>query len=61
MIARNPVAALKDDKVRLRPRNTRVLDPKVGACWLALGRWSAAAHTRDKKSSADLIRFILCA
>lgn len=58
LIARNPVAVLKDDKVRLRPRKTRVLDPKVGACWLALGRWSAVAHTRDTKSSTDLIRFI---
>lgn len=52
------MAALRDDKVRLRPRTTRVLDHKVGACWLALRQWSVVAHNRDTKSSIDLIRFL---
>lgn len=58
LIRYSPVAVLRDDKVRLRPRTTRVLDHKVGACWLALREWSAAAHNRDTKSSVDLIRFL---
>ncbi|WP_201752631.1 tyrosine-type recombinase/integrase [Sphingomonas changnyeongensis] len=59
LIAHNPVAALKDDKVRLKPRTTRVLDPKVGAVWLALREWRAVAHNRDTASSIDLVRFLL--
>lgn len=58
MFRYNPVIVLRDDKVRLRPRTTRILDHEVGACWLALRQWSAAAHNRDTKSSIDLLRFI---
>lgn len=59
LITRNPVASLKDDKVRLKPRTSRILDPKVGVCWLALSQWAAAAHNRDTASSIDLVRFLM--
>lgn len=58
LIAHNPVASLKDDKVKLKPRTTRVLDAKVGAVWLALEQWRAVAHNRDTASSIDLVRFL---
>jgi integrase len=58
LIAHNPVVALKDDKVRLKPRTSRVLDAKVGAVWLALREWRAVAHNRDTASSIDLVRFL---
>lgn len=59
LITRNPVSALKDDKVRLKPRTSRILDPKVGACWQALSKWANAAHNRDTASSIDLVRFLM--
>jgi integrase len=59
LIAFNPVVSLKDDKVKLKPRTTRVMDAKVGAVWLALGEWRAVAHNRDTASSIDLVRFLL--
>jgi integrase len=59
LIAFNPVASLKDDKVKLKPRTSRVMDAKVGAVWHALGEWRAVAHNRDTASSIDLVRFLL--
>lgn len=56
---RGPVDALKDDRVRLKPRTTRILDHKVGAVWLALREWRAASYNRDTMSSIDLVRFLL--
>jgi integrase len=56
---RSPVDALKDDRVRLKARTSRVLDHKVGAVWLALGQWREAAYNRDTMSSIDLVRFLL--
>ena len=58
LIAHNPVGVLKDDRVRLKARTSRVLDNKVGATWLALGQWRAVAHNRDTASSIDLVRFL---
>lgn len=59
LIAHNPVVALKDDKVKLKPRTSRVMDAKLGAVWLALGQWRTTAHNRDTASSIDLVRFLL--
>jgi integrase len=59
LCTRGPVDALKDDRVRLKPRTTRVLDHKVGAVWRALGQWRGEAHTCDTMSSIDLVRFLL--
>lgn len=56
---RSPVDALKDDRVRLKARTSRVLDHKVGAVWLALREWRVAARNRDTISSIDLVRFLL--
>lgn len=58
LIAHNPVGVLKDDRVRLKARTSRVLDSKVGAAWLALRQWRAVAHNRDTASSIDLVRFL---
>lgn len=44
LILHNPVSALKDDWVQLKPRTTRVSDGKVGAVWAALQQWRATAH-----------------
>lgn len=59
LILRNPVAVLRDDKVKLKPRTARILDNKVGAAWHALTEWRAAAHNRDTMSSIDLVRFLM--
>jgi integrase len=59
LIARNPVTGLKDDRVRLKPRTSRILDGKVGVCWLVLDQWRGAAHNRDTLSSIDLVRFLI--
>ncbi|WP_269218937.1 tyrosine-type recombinase/integrase [Brevundimonas vesicularis] len=56
---RSPVDALKDDRVRLKPRTSRILDHKVGPVWLALREWRTTAYNRDTMSSIDLVRFLL--
>jgi hypothetical protein len=47
---RSPVDALKDDRVRLKPRTRRIPD-KVGAVWLALGRWRGATFNPETLST----------
>lgn len=59
LIVRNPVVGLKDDRVRLKPRTSRIADTKVGECWLALEQWRELAHNRDTQSSIDLVRFLI--
>lgn len=59
LCSRAPVDGLKDDRVRLKPRTTRILDHKVGAVWLKLAEWREGAHNRDTLSSIDLVRFLL--
>lgn len=59
LILHNPVGALKDDWVQLKPRTTRIPDGKVGAVWGALQGWRATAHNRDTASSVDLVIFLL--
>lgn len=56
---RSPVDSLKDDRVRLKARTSRILDHKVGAVWLALRQWRAGSYNRDTMSSIDLVRFLL--
>lgn len=59
LILHNPVSALKDDWVQLKPRTTRVPDGKVGVVWAALQDWRTTAHNRDTASSIDLVIFLL--
>jgi integrase len=59
LCSRAPVDALKDDRVRLKPRTTRILDHKVGAVWLALRDWRGETYNRDTASSIDLVRLLL--
>lgn len=59
LIIYNPVSALKDDWVQLKPRTTRIPDGKVGAVWAALQGWRETAHNRDTASSIDLVIFLL--
>lgn len=59
LILHNPVGALKDDWVQLKPRTTRIPDGRVGAVWGALQGWRATAHNRDTASSVDLVIFLL--
>jgi len=56
---RSPVDSLKDDRVRLKARTSRILDHKVGAVWLALSQWRAGSYNRDTMSSIDLVRFLI--
>lgn len=56
---RSPVDSLKDDRVRLKPRTTRILDHKVGAVWLALNQWRAASFNRETIASIDLVMWLL--
>jgi integrase len=59
LCTRAPVDALKDDRVRLKPRTTRILDHKVGAVWVFLRDWRTTTFNRDTVSSIDLVRFLL--
>lgn len=59
LCSRGPVDALKDDRVRLKARTSRILDHKVGLVWLALCKWRTEPHARDTMSSIELIRFLL--
>ncbi|WP_342248944.1 tyrosine-type recombinase/integrase [Sphingomonas sp. OTU376] len=59
LIPFNPVAVLKDDRVRLRPRSRRILDHRVGACWLALRQWRWVTYNHSTLSGIDLVRFLL--
>jgi len=59
LCTRGPVDALKDDRVRLKPRTDRILDSRVGAVWMFLRDWRATTFNRDTASSIDLVRFLL--
>lgn len=59
LCSRAPVDALKDDRVRLKPRTSRILDHKVGAVWVFLRDWRATTLNRDTASSIDLVRLLL--
>ncbi|EMF9968752.1 TPA: tyrosine-type recombinase/integrase [Pseudomonas aeruginosa] len=59
LVLHNPVAALKDDWVELKPRTSRIPDNKVGAVWHMLTEARANAYNRDTWSSIDLVMFLL--
>jgi integrase len=59
LILHNPVSALKDDWVQLKPRTSRVSDGRIGPVWAALQDWRSTAHNRDTASSIDLVIFLL--
>lgn len=59
LIVHNPVSALKDDWIVLKPRTSRVPDGRIGAVWASLQQWRATAHNRDMASSIDLVIFLL--
>lgn len=59
LIVHNPVVALKDDWVQLKPRTSRIPDNKVGAVWSALQQWREEAYTRDSLAGIDLVMFLL--
>ncbi|MDJ1007689.1 MAG: integrase family protein [Paracoccaceae bacterium] len=59
IIASNPVDALRDDWVELKPRTGRIPDNRVGAVWSALKEWRAEAYTRDSLAGIDLVMFLL--
>lgn len=59
LVLHNPVAALKDDWVQLKPRTGRIPDNKVGAVWNMLTEARANAYNRDTWSSIDIVMFLL--
>lgn len=59
LILHNPVDALRDDWVELKPRTSRIPDNRVGAVWSALKEWRAEAYTRERLSSIDLVMFLM--
>lgn len=59
LIPRNPVEALRDDWVDLKPRTSRIPDNKVGAVWSSLMQWREEAYTRERCASVDLVMFLL--
>jgi integrase len=59
LISHNPVTALKDDWVELKPRTTDIDERKVGAVWHMLTEARANAYNRDTWASIDLIMFLM--
>lgn len=59
LVLHNPVAALKDDWIELKPRTSRIPDNKVGAVWHMLTQARANAYNRDTWSSIDLVMFLI--
>ncbi len=59
LIQRNPVDLLKDDRVRLKARTTRIPDNKVGAVWNALAQWRAETFNPETVASIDLVSWML--
>jgi integrase len=59
VITHNPVGALKDDWIQLKPRTSRVPDSKVGAVWNALEQWRGDTHNRETLAAVDLSMFLL--
>lgn len=59
LIAHNPVLALKDDWIELKPRTRDVDAKKVGEVWHALAQMHDAARDADATAGVDLVRFLL--
>jgi integrase len=59
IVVLNPVAVLKDDRVRLKARTTRIPDNKVGAVWNMLNKLRDDSHNRETIASIDLVSWLL--
>lgn len=59
LIARNPIGVLKDDRVRLKARTTRIPDHKVGAVWNALSDWRSKSFNPETTASIDLVCWLM--
>lgn len=59
LIAHNPVLALKDDWIELKPRTRDIDEKKVGEVWNALAEMRGVARDDDAKAGVDLVRFLL--
>lgn len=61
LIAHNPVLALKDDWIELKPRSRDIDAKKVGEVWHMLAEAHAAVRKGDDdaKAGVDLARFLL--
>jgi len=59
LIAHNPVLALKDDWIELKPRTRDIDTQKVGEVWHALSDMHVNARDNDARAGVDLVRFLL--
>lgn len=59
LVSHNPVGALKDDWIELKPRTSRIPDNKIGAVWFMLTEARMNAYNRDTWSSIDLVMFLM--
>ena len=59
LIANNPVKALKDDWIELKPRSRDIDAKKVGEVWQMLGKARTAARDADAQAGVDLVRFLV--
>lgn len=61
LIAYNPVLALKDDWIELKPRSRDIEAKKVGEVWHMLAEAQATVRKGDEdaKAGVDLVRFLL--
>lgn len=59
LITNNPVSALKDNWVALKPRTTDIDEKKVGAVWHMLTTARDVAYNRDTLASIDLVMFLM--
>jgi integrase len=59
LVSHNPVDALKDDWVELKPRTRDIDTKKVGAVWHTLTVARVAAQDREAEAGVDLVRFLL--
>lgn len=59
VVTLNPAEVLKDDRVRLKPRTSRIPDSKVGAVWSSLRKWRSETANRETRASLDLVSFLL--
>lgn len=55
----NPVLALKDDWIELKPRTRDIDSKKVGAVWNALTDMRGTARDADAKAGVDLVCLLL--
>lgn len=59
LIAYNPVLALKDDWIELKPRTRDVEAKKVGEVWHMLSEAHTSARDGDGRAGVDLVRFLM--